>query len=111
MSARSKRQTSPKLEPLLKIRNHHAASGGEPPDFDAMLSRCYLGYFENRYGEQWIFLMDQETGKSSLYGGNLGWDKEIEVINGRVRDIHLGQPEQLWLRGCWAAARQQFTRT
>jgi len=51
-------------EPLLKIRNHHSASCGDPPIVGDELSECYIGYFENRFGEQWIFTHDRVTGQA-----------------------------------------------
>jgi hypothetical protein len=34
----------------------------------------YHGYFENRYGEQFVFTFDQATGTGTVSGGDLGWD-------------------------------------
>ena len=30
----------------------------------------YIGYFANRYGEQWIFTLDRATGEVCLRGGD-----------------------------------------
>lgn len=41
--------------PLLRIPNHHVDSCGDPPDLIREARHNYLGYFENPYGEQWVF--------------------------------------------------------
>ena len=41
-------------DPLLKIRNHHSAACGDPPIIVGSTENCYVGYFENPYGDQWI---------------------------------------------------------
>lgn len=95
---------------LLKIQNHHTASCGDPPIVDGSAENCYLGYFENPYGEQWIFTMDRGTGKATLQGGDVGWNTKFDVTNGTVADLILGQEEQLWLQACWSSARKQVRR-
>lgn len=49
-------------EPLLKIRNHHALVSGDPPIIEDSKPNQYIGYFENMFGEQWIFTRDRPTG-------------------------------------------------
>ena len=97
-------------DPLLTIRNQHAATCGDPPIFDGSAENCYVGYFENPYGEQWIFTLDRGTGKATLRGGDVGWNTKFEVANGSVAGLNLGREEQLWLQACWASARQQVVR-
>ena len=97
-------------DPLLKIANHHAAACGDPPIIDASADNCYVGYFENPYGEQWIFTLDRATGKATLRGGDVGWNMQFDVTNGTVADLTLGHEEQLWLQACWSSARKQVRR-
>ena len=97
-------------EPLLKIANHHAPACGDPPIVDGGAENCYVGYFENPHGEQWIFTMNRQTGKATLRGGDVGWNTKFEVTNGAVADLILGHEEQLWLQACWTSARQQVIR-
>ena len=92
-------------EPLLKIRNHHAASCGDPPIVASDAAYCYIGYFESRHGDQWIFTLDRKTGVAKLRGGDAGWNSEFNVVDGKVADLVLGNDEQLWLRACWMAAQ------
>ena len=69
-----------------------------------------MGYFENPYGEQWIFTLDRVTGKATLRGGDVGWNTQFDVTNGAVADLILGQEEQLWLRACWSSAQKQVVK-
>ncbi len=92
-------------EPLLTIRNHHAASCGDPPIVASHATHCYIGYFENRFGEQWIFMRDRETGVATLRGGDVGWNSEFTVVDGKVVDLVLGKEEQHWLLACWMASQ------
>jgi len=91
-------------EPLLEIRNHHAAASDDPPIIASDEAHCYIGYFENRYGEQWIFMLDRKTRKATLRGGDVNWNSEHNVVDGKVADLILGSDEQLWLLACWMAA-------
>ena len=97
-------------DPLLKIANHHTAACGDPPIVDGSAENCYVGYFENPYGEQWIFTLDRGTGKATLRGGDVGWNTQFDVTNGAVADLILGKEEQLWLQACWLSARKQVRR-
>jgi len=96
-------------DPLLKITNHHSVACGDPPIIDGSAKNCYIGYFENPFGEQWIFTLDRKTGKAILQGGDVGWNTKFDVINGTVADLVLGQEEQLWLQACWLSGKKQMT--
>lgn len=93
-------------EPLLKIRNHHSASCGDPPIVGDELSERYIGYFENRFGEQWIFTHDRATGQAVLRGGDAGWNTGFAVIDGMAKGLVLAKEEQQWLHACWAASQR-----
>ena len=58
-------------EPLLKIRNHHVPACGDPPIVDDEDENCYIGYFENPFGEQWVFTLDRRSGRAVLRGGDV----------------------------------------
>ena len=91
-------------EPLLKIRNHHAVSCGDPPIIASDEEHCYIGYFENRHGEQWIFTLDRQTRAATLRGGDAGWNSQFNVVDGTIPGLVLDDDEQLWLRSCWMAS-------
>lgn len=91
-------------DPLLRIRNHHAAGGGDPPIIGSDDPDLYIGYFENPFGEQWLFTYQRKTGKAELRGGEVGWNTVLQVEIGRVADLVLGREEGMWLQACWNAA-------
>jgi hypothetical protein len=92
-------------DPLLTIRNHHSASCGDPPIVASDNSSTYIGYFENQFGEQWVFTIDRASGDAVLRGGDTGWNTAHEVVNGEVADLILSVEEKAWLRACWTAGQ------
>ncbi len=91
-------------EPLLSIRNHHSPACGDPPIVNEDDLDTYIGYYENRYGEQWVFISNRATGESVLRGGDSGWNTAWPVVNGEIADLILNPEEKLWLAACLAAA-------
>jgi hypothetical protein len=63
----------------------------------------YVSYFENRYGEQWVFVYDRQTKKGELRGGDVKWDTVLPVHEGQDQ-MTLNDDEATWLRTCWKAA-------
>ncbi len=60
---------------VFAAHNIHDERCGSPPrvrNTDNL--ELYHGYFENRFGEQFIFTFDPTTGKGAVLGGDLGWD-------------------------------------
>jgi len=96
----------PMSEPLLRLRNHHAPSCGDPPIVDGESDFIYIGYFENRFGEQWIFEFDRRNGAAWLRGGDIGWNTKVPVLGGKAQNLVLGEDETQWLNACWHAACQ-----
>ncbi len=90
-------------EPLLKIQNRHSPECGDPPIVSGDDPDVYVGYFENSYGEQWIFTYDRKTGRAELRGGDVGWNDRFEVQDGTVPDLKLSREESMWLKACWIA--------
>lgn len=91
-------------DPLLTIRNHHVVECGDAPIITGSIDNQYTGYFENPFGEQWIFTFDRKSGKGVLRGGDVGWDSKFEVVGGRVVGLIVGKEEGAWLHACWSAA-------
>lgn len=91
-------------EPLLTIRNHHSPACGDPPIIKVEDRDTYIGYFENRFGEQWVFTCNRRTGEAVLRGGDIGWNENWPVVDGKVDGLNLSHDEQLWLAACNAAA-------
>ncbi|TWU07815.1 hypothetical protein [Stieleria varia] len=96
-------------EPLLKIPNHHAATCGDPPIINGEESHLYIGYFENKHGEQWIFTRDRKTGIATLRGGDIGWNTPIALTDCTNGTLTLNPSEAQWLESCLAAS-QAFAR-
>ena len=88
---------------ILQIANHHTPACGTPPRIEEQPGQ-YLGYFENEYGEQMIFVFDRSSGTGRLYAGDAGWETPYEVVNGVAQELIMGSEESLWLRACWHAA-------
>jgi hypothetical protein len=91
-------------KPILTIFNQHTPECGVPPSIDNESFESYIGYFENPYGEQWIFTFDPKTREAYLRGGELGWDAVHRVQDGVVEGLILNKAEIAWLRACWSAA-------
>lgn len=91
-------------EPLLSIRNKHSAACGDAPNFGSDNPNVYIGYFENPFGEQWIFTYDRISRKAVLRGGDVGWNTQHIVNDGAVPDLVLGAEELAWIAACWRAA-------
>jgi hypothetical protein len=59
---------------VLAAHNNHDPRCGLPPRVRNTDSPgLYHGYFENRYGEQFVFTFDRATGTGTVSGGDLGW--------------------------------------
>jgi hypothetical protein len=91
-------------DPLLTIRNHHALASGDPPIIEDTKSDQYIGYFENTYGEQWVFTRDRMTGVATLRGGDIGWNQVIDVTGGSPGNLSLNPSEARWLECCLLAS-------
>jgi hypothetical protein len=91
--------------PMLTIHNRHSAECGIPPTFSTEVADLYIGYFENRCGEQWIFTCNRTTHEASLRGGDAGWDNAHPVRGGRVDGLILAPEEAAWLQACWSATQ------
>ena len=91
-------------EPLLRIDSNHVAGCGDPPIVHSDDPNLYIGYFQNRFGEQWIFTFDRELRLGTLCGGDIGWNTKLDVEEGTVPRLELQPEESRWLSACWEAA-------
>ena len=89
--------------PFLQIWNTHFDSCGEPPAITNKSGDKYIGYFQNRFGEQWVFVYDPERKVGELRGGDIDWETVV-IVEGGEADVTLGKAEAAWLRACWNAA-------
>ncbi len=84
--------------------NKHHENCGVPPAIKNDVKGHYYGYFENRLGEQWLFIYDFKSDTGLLYGGDIGWDKPVkDNIGGHV----LSSEELAWYAACWKAVSAQ----
>ena len=89
-------------ECLLQIDNVHVTSCGAPPSLDA--DDTYVGYLENCYGEQWVFIGDRESGTATIRGGDLGWEEEVQVsVESPCPNMILNDAEKFWIITCFMA--------
>jgi hypothetical protein len=59
---------------VFAAHNHHDERCGPPPRLrNTDNLALYYGYFENRYGEQFVFTFDRTTGTGTVSGGDPGW--------------------------------------
>jgi hypothetical protein len=84
---------------LLRITNFHPDAG---PSVDHV-PETYIGYFENAYGEQLIFVHHQGESQATLFHSDLGW--QPQAVTGKDWPRHgviLAAEEATWLDACWA---------
>ena len=73
--AKTKSEASSDTELVFAAYNTHSERCGRPPRLrNTDNLGLYYGYFENRYGEQFVFTFDRGTGAGTVSGGDLGWD-------------------------------------
>ena len=73
--------------------NAHDPSCGQPPRLrDHDEPGLYYGYFENRFGEQFVLTFDRATGTGTVSGGDLGWDDRksftVGLLDEALRETH-----------------------
>ncbi len=72
---------SPHTTPTTSDVAHRLASG------TPTTSGLYYGYFENRYGEQFVFTFDRATGTGTVSGGDLGWGDPKSFTLGLLEEV------------------------
>lgn len=106
--------TSPTMTPamvvpnnctILMIRNRHRQPA---PDLQPIVGQdCYVSYFENAHGNQWIFVRPHGDDRGLLYGSAVSW-KPLEVADGTpeqlVPELAFDDHEQSWLHTAWQAS-------
>ena len=86
---------------LLRVGNRHAAA----PKIEERPGR-YLGYFENKFGEQLVFVHDAGELGATLFHGDVAWEpRRVRDASGLpdVGDLVLGEEERAFLMACWIA--------
>jgi hypothetical protein len=86
---------------------HHARCGAPPRLRNTDNPGLYYGYFENRYGEQFVFTFERATGTGTVAGGDLGWDDPRPFSRGLL-DEALRSTEDLAARVVGSDARSNL---
>jgi hypothetical protein len=87
---------------LVDLTNHHPAPA---PVIEQRPGR-YIGYFENAFGEQLVFVHDDGEMEATLYLGDVDWEpRRVSHANGLpdVADLILNREERAFLCACWIA--------
>jgi hypothetical protein len=87
---------------LLRVRNHHVTAA---PGIEERPGR-YLGYFENKFGEQLVFVHEDGELDATVFHGDAGWEpRRVRDAAGLpdVGDLVLNEEERAFLSACWIA--------
>ena len=100
--------------PLLSVDNS-TMPGLKLPEVDASDARYRVGYFQNQYGEQWIFVGDCQEHKATFWSGDVGWAEDDAIVievtadTKSLKRVILNEPEMLWITACLATVGLQET--
>jgi hypothetical protein len=86
---------------LLRVSNRHAGA----PAIEERPGR-YLGYFENKFGEQFVFMHEDGELDATVLCGDVGWEPRPVRDAGGVPDVGglvLNEEEHAFLMACWIA--------
>ena len=88
--ADSERQDPGDAGLVFAAHNNHDPRCSRPPRVrNTDNPELYHGYFENRFGEQFVFTFDRATGTGTVSGGDLGWDDPKSFTLGQLEDVAL----------------------
>ena len=87
---------------LMRLSNHHVSLA---PVIEERPGR-YLGYFENKFGEQLVFVHDDGESDAVVLLGDLGWEPLRVSDVGGLPDaggVILNDEERAFVNACWIA--------
>ncbi len=89
---------------VFAAHNNHDPRCGWPPRLrNTDDPGFYYGYFENCYGEQFVFTFDRATRAGTVWGGDLGWDNRksftLDLLDEALR-ARKGSPRRSRSPGC-----------
>ena len=87
---------------LVRVTNHHVSRG---PMIEERPGR-YLGYFENKFGEQLVFVHEDGEPDATVFLGDVGWEsRRVSDAGGLpdAGDLVLNEEERAFLIACWIA--------
>ena len=87
---------------FLRVSNGHAVAA------PAIVERPgrYLGYFENKFGEQLVFVHDDGELHATVFLGDVDWEpRRVTDAGGGpdVGDLILNREEWVFVSACWTA--------
>ncbi|KKN21921.1 hypothetical protein LCGC14_0920510 [marine sediment metagenome] len=88
------------------IQNNHAASCGEPPNYNSNDFE-YFSVFQNNYGEQMVFMREKQEdglGECHVRLGDNQWTNMSTVVDGKAVGLIVNGPEAMFIKACWDAA-------
>jgi hypothetical protein len=91
-------------EELMRLSNHHVSLA---PVIEERRGR-YLGYFENKFGEQLVFVHDDGESDAVVLLGDLGWEPcRVSDVGGLpdAGDVILNDEERAFVNAWWTATR------
>lgn len=100
-------------ETVFTADNRYRPEHGEPPR--ASRKKYYFSsYFENRYGDQLMFLYDKDKAEAYIYNGRAGWDQKTVVPREDIKngsfEVHFNQfdGEERWIESCIISLQPRF---
>lgn len=88
MMATPERQDLGDVGLFFAAHNNHGERCGRPPRLrNTNNPGLYHGYFENRYGEQFIFVFGRTTKTGRVSGGDLGWGDPRSFTLGQLGEV------------------------
>jgi hypothetical protein len=87
---------------LMRVTNHHASAA---PAVEERPGR-YLGYFENKFGEQLVFVHNDGEPDATVFLGDVDWEPRRVSDAGGVPDagdLILNEEERAFVSACWIA--------
>ena len=92
---------------LMRLSNHHASLA---PVIEERPGR-YLGYFENKFGEQLVFVHDDGESDAVVLLADLGWEPcRVSDTSGLpdAGDVILNDEERAFVNACWMLGAVQI---
>ena len=87
---------------LMRLTNRHASAA---PVIEERPGR-YLGYFENKFGEQLVFVHDDGELDAMVFLGDVDWEPRRVSDAGGVLgagELILNDEEWAFVKACWIA--------
>jgi hypothetical protein len=87
---------------FMRLTNRH---GSPAPAIEQRAGR-YLGYFENKFGEQLVFVHDDGEPEATVLLGDVDWEPRRVTDAGGLPDagdLILGDEERAFVNACWIA--------